>query len=79
MCGLIVQSAIVLKSISDCLSDVKSTSITQAVEEVSGVSPLEHLLGDFRPGRWAWALASPRALPVPFPWPGALGLFHVPD
>src|SRR5262245_38334629 len=35
-------------------------------------------LGDFRPGQWAWEVASPRPLAEPLPARGRLGLFQVP-
>lgn len=38
----------------------------------------EHALGDYAPGRWAWALADPVALDEPVPWRGSQGIFMVP-
>jgi hypothetical protein len=39
---------------------------------------LEQMLGDFRPGQWAWKMSCPVRLPRPLPFPGRLGLFEVP-
>jgi hypothetical protein len=42
-------------------------------------TPAERLLGDFRPGKFAWRLTCPHFLPDPMQFPGQLGLFEVPD
>jgi hypothetical protein len=47
--------------------------------ELERLPDLERQLGDFGPGRWAWALVNPRPLPAPVPCRGRLGLFEVPD
>ncbi|HEV3260679.1 MAG TPA: ASCH domain-containing protein [Gemmataceae bacterium] len=39
----------------------------------------ERCFGDYRPGRWAWALVHPIALAVPQDYRGQRGLFEVPD
>jgi hypothetical protein len=49
------------------------------VEELRDLCPPEEDLGDFGPGRWAWALEGARPLPAPVPYRGRLGLFDVPD
>lgn len=41
--------------------------------------PRERMLGDYRVGRWAFALTEPRAFVVPVPWKGSQGVFMVPD
>lgn len=47
------------------------------VEELIGkLSGLEHLYGDYSPGRYAWEFANPVFFP-PIPYRGALGLFNV--
>lgn len=38
----------------------------------------EDSLGDFSPGRFAWLLEDPFAIPVPVPMRGALGLWELP-
>lgn len=40
---------------------------------------LERTLGDFRNGRWAWILGSPKRYSNPIPYTGKQGLFEVPD
>jgi activating signal cointegrator 1 len=60
------------------IGTVEIVSCTR-VEELIDVSPREHDFGDYRPGRWAWALARPQRLAVPFAWRGNLGLFDVPE
>jgi hypothetical protein len=42
-------------------------------------SPEEKILGDWRPGRFAWKLANPHRLEVPVPMAGRLGIFELPD
>jgi activating signal cointegrator 1 len=49
------------------------------VEELAAVTELERLLGDFGPGRWAWALTAASPLPTPVPFRGQLGFYDVPD
>lgn len=39
----------------------------------------EYLLGDYRPGRFAWRLLDVRALDRPIPYKGAQRFFDVPD
>src|SRR5262249_36001304 len=47
-------------------------------DELSLDSPELHF-GDFRRGRWAWRLNDPRAIPVPYPLTGRLGVYEVPE
>ena len=49
------------------------------VELVPALGPEEEAFGDYRPGRWAWELATPTPLAAPLPWRGRLGLFDVPE
>lgn len=44
-----------------------------------GPDKRETALGDWFPGRFAWALIDVRPLAVPIPYRGAQGLFDVPD
>lgn len=39
----------------------------------------EIVLGDYTFGRFAWKLTNVRRFKEPWPWPGSLGLFNVPD
>lgn len=43
------------------------------------LSEKERALGDFSPRRFALELQNIRRFKEPWPWPGALGLFNVPD
>jgi hypothetical protein len=46
--------------------------------DLDTLSADEQALGDFRPGRWAWRLGDPRALPAPLAITGKLGVFPLP-
>lgn len=41
------------------------------------ISEEERKFGDFRPGRYAWKMANPTRLPLPFVMSGRLGLFEI--
>lgn len=45
--------------------------------QLGRVTGLEHLYGDYSPGRWAWEFQQPLLLSQPVPYRGALGLFTV--
>ncbi len=45
----------------------------------AGLSALERSLGDYSPGRYAWAFENPVAFPRPIPYRGRQRLFDVPD
>lgn len=48
------------------------------IEELIGqLSGLEHLYGDYSPGRYAWEFTTPLLLVEPIPYRGALGLFNI--
>ena len=50
------------------------------VEELIGqLSGIEHLYGDYSPGRYAWEFANPVLFSEPIAYKGSLGLFNVPD
>jgi len=50
------------------------------VEELMGrLNGIEHLYGDYSPGRYAWEFVNPVVFPEPIPFKGALGLFNVDD
>ncbi len=51
----------------------------QPTEEIAPqLSGLERYLGDYTPGRYAWALTEVRRLPEPIPCRGALSLWRPP-
>ncbi len=50
-----------------------------ATVDVRDADAHELRFGDFRPGRWAWALANAARLDQPVPFGGRLGVFEVPD
>lgn len=58
------------------LRDVMPTETTLKVHVISNQ---EEEFGDWYPGRFAWWLGSPRLLPKPIPWRGALGLWAPPE
>lgn len=39
----------------------------------------EEMFGDFRPGRFGWAMGTPVKLVKPIPYQGKLGMFEVPN
>ncbi len=43
------------------------------------ISPLEHALGVYEPGRYVWNLGNPRRLPELIPFEGRRRLFEVPE
>lgn len=50
------------------------------VVDLVGCVPIEQVADDpFAYGPWCWILQNPRALAVPIPYKGQLGLFEVPD
>lgn len=42
-------------------------------------NPVEHALGYYVPGRWAWVLGDVEQMPEPVPFVGSQGTFDVPD
>jgi hypothetical protein len=59
------------------LGTVELTGFFQIDDEVvAALEEPQYVFGDWRPGRWAWALGSPRYLAVPVPVRGQQGLWE---
>lgn len=43
------------------------------------IGPIEHMLGNYGPGRFGFLLEDVVALEVPIPWRGMQGMFEIPD
>jgi hypothetical protein len=61
------------------IGKVELVKIWRTEELIGTLSGIEHLYGDYSPGRYAWDLVNPILFPEPIPFKGALGLFNVDD
>lgn len=61
------------------IGKVELVKIWRVEELIGRLSGIEHLYGDYSPGRYAWEFVNPVLFPEPIPLKGALGLFNVDD
>lgn len=59
------------------IGKVELAKIWRTEELIGRLSGIEHLYGDYSPGRFAWEFVNPILLNEPIPYRGALGLFNV--
>lgn len=73
-------AVVAIADLTACLEMVEG--ISRSPSEVANIylqTPLEHAVGDWRTGRYAWKLTNVQRLVEPIPWCGGQGLRDAPS